>query len=206
MLKGYHTRKIGKRNPLRIIVIVCEGRKTEPMYFNRYRQRNSGLKIETLNSGDTDPKSLVEFALRQVNRYDLDLESGDQVWCVFDVDHNNEESLMEAKRIAGNQVNIALSNPCFELWYLLHFHYSDAPHSTGDVIRELKSHIQTYDKTKDCFDLLLTKRTSAIKNANLLKKKHIQKGIELISLKSNPSTQVCDLVDYILDVINKNKP
>lgn len=47
----------------------------------------------------------------------------DEVWCVIDVEAPKphprlEDALKEAKQ---GEVNVALANPCFELWLLLHF-------------------------------------------------------------------------------------
>jgi len=69
-------RKQGTRVPRKAYVIVCEGEKTERIYFNRYKSRYSNLKIETPNSKCTDPKNLAKFAsvestIQYCNIYDL---------------------------------------------------------------------------------------------------------------------------------------
>lgn len=205
MTNGYDKRKSGNRKPYRILVIVCEGQKTEPIYFNHYRERNSGLKIITPNSKVTDPEGLVRFALSQIPKHDVDPSNGDQVWCVFDADSNTEENFNKAIQLAGDKVNLCLSNPCFEIWYLLHFCYFDRRITTSDLQKKIEEHISQYEKTKDCFNLILSKRDAAIKNAKRLEEKHEAASIALLSLKSNPSTQVFKLVKYILEVIQQNK-
>lgn len=62
----YRKRKTGKRTPRKVFVVVCEGEKTERIYFKRYRTRYSNLSIETPNSKSTDPKNLTEFAKNQI--------------------------------------------------------------------------------------------------------------------------------------------
>lgn len=203
MSKGYHARKTGKRTAVSVLIIVCEGTKTEPLYFNRFRQRNSGLKIETLNSGNTDPLGLVQFALRVVKKYDLD-KGKDQVWCVFDVDKHSNEVLAKAKKLAAGKVHIALSNPSFELWYLLHYQYSDSAQSTSGLISSLETQLGRYDKAKEYFDQLSDKTHVAVRNSKRLNQKHISAGVDLFSRQSNPSTKVCDLVEYIQNFINTN--
>ncbi|MBW2988798.1 RloB family protein [Candidatus Woesearchaeota archaeon] len=115
MEKGYRDRKKGTRKEYRVFVIVCEGEKTERIYFNRYRKRGCGLIIKTPNTRATDPVGLVEFAKSQIGRFGLDLDNGDGIWCVFDADGNTNEQIGKAIRSAGNKVNIILSNPSFEV-------------------------------------------------------------------------------------------
>lgn len=206
MADGYSKRKSNTRTVYRTFVIVCEGQKTERIYFNRYRQRNSGLCIRTPNSKVTDPMGLVKFALSQIPKYGLDLSDGDMIWCVFDVDNNTNENIEKAKALAKNEnIELCLSNPCFELWYLLHFCYFSTYIATNDLQSKLKAHIANYDKTKDYFDILLSKRDAAIRHSKTLKQKHDAEGIDLLRFHSNPSTQVFQLVEYILKIIRQNK-
>ena len=91
------------------------------------------------------------------------------------------------------------------MWYLLHYCYYVQQITTADLQTKLKKHIPSYDKAKDYFDELLSKREDAIKQANKLNQKHINAGTELLSVKSNPSTQVFILVKEILRVIETNR-
>ena len=205
MVNGYSSRKRGNRKEYRTLVIVCEGKKTERNYFNRYRERKSGLLILTPNSSVTDPENLVDFALSQIKKYDINLNKGDEVWCVFDADRHTDKNIKKAKDLAGDKIKLCLSNPCFELWYLLHFYYFGNRVSTSEVQNKLANYIKNFDKAKDYFDLFLPKRDKAIQNAKKLNQKHKTARIELLSTQSNPSTQVFQLVEYILDTIQKNK-
>jgi hypothetical protein len=205
MKKSYRDRKIGTRKERTTFLIICEGKVTERTYLSGYRERNSGLLIITPNSTVTDPENLVLFALSQISKYDIDFDGGDQVWCVFDADNNNDENIRKAKKLAEEKVHICFSNPCFELWYLLHFRYHDQAISTSDLKAKLEELIKNYDKTKDYFDLLLSKRDEAIKRTNRLNQKLISAGIELLSKKSNPSTQVVNLVQEMMKIIKENK-
>ena len=187
------------------LVIVCEGEKTEKIYFQNYKERKSGLKIHFPKSKYTDPKGLVEDALRQIKKLDLDLESGDQIWCVFDVDNHKNPKIKNAEEKAGEKIKICLSNPSFEMWYLLHFKYSHAKILNGELKQELKNYLNGYAKNQDYFDKLLKHRPKAIKNAKKLEQVHKRDHIEILSRESNPSTQVFSLVEHILETIEKNK-
>lgn len=201
--KGYSRRRIGNRRPYQILVIVCEGQKTERNYFNNYRGQKNGLRIKTPNSRVTDPINLVKFAKGQLKG--LDIGEGDQVWCVFDTDHHTTQEIQQAKRLAGEDINICLSNPSFELWYLLHFLYYDSRISNHDLIHKLRDHIPGYSKNENYFSQLLEKRQDAINHAKRLNQLHERNHVELLSTNSNPSTQVFKLVEYILETIRRNQ-
>lgn len=117
--KGYQSRRVGGRSMRQRFLIVCEGEKTEPAYFESFR---APTVVVHAKSGSSDPLRLVMEAddLRQRARNDDD--HYDQVWCVFDrdevaVDRFNR-ALGEAERL---NICVAYSNQAFELWFLLHY-------------------------------------------------------------------------------------
>jgi hypothetical protein len=69
----------------------------------------------------------------------------DEVWCAFDVDEHPK--LLEAlKQASDNKVEVALSNPCFELWVVLH-HRDERKHvERGDLQSECKALYRRADK------------------------------------------------------------
>ena len=192
--------KQGTRTPRNVYVIVCEGTKTEPNYFKRFKTRYNNLSIETPDSGSTDPKSLVKFSREQIKteKITLDLKNGDAIWCMFDCDENTDEAISQACDIAKNDVKICFSNPSFEFWYLLHYELIVTRLERWDAIYKLKKYIPNYEKSKDVFDLLSDKRSEAIANSKLLNKNHKKNKMDLFSVESNPSTQVHTLVEDLL--------
>lgn len=130
----------------------------------------------------------------------MDLKNGDAIWCVFDCDENTNEDLSHACKIAGKDIKICMSNPNFELWFLLHFSLIVSKLTRSEVIEKLKEHISGYEKNKDYYDLLLGDRPTAIENAKKLIKKHETNGVKLINVESNPSTQVQNIVEEILRI------
>jgi len=204
----YSRRKINRRKPRRFVVIVCEGVKTEIQYFKGFNERNSGVKIEPLHGDCTDPKNIVSFAKEQIAKYDLDFEEGDGLWCAFDVDENKEEIITRAVKLANEKnIQIALSNPCIELWFLLHYEWINNHALTRDeAFYKLKEHIKDYDKNyPEIHSVLKDKLPTAIKNAKKLNKIHENEGIQLLSTKSVPSSQVFKLVEFIHKTIEKNR-
>jgi hypothetical protein len=125
-------RKPGRRAPFRdpkpVILIVCEGKRTEPEYLKGFVTacRNPRVRIEVV-AGRGDPKSLVEIAKRreqaakdEARRERDDNLAFDSVWCVFDMDDHPQ--IAAARQMAQRDgIQLAVSNPCFELWLLLHF-------------------------------------------------------------------------------------
>jgi hypothetical protein len=114
------------RQPRARFLVVCEGEVTEPSYFNAVRRAERGIiDLEIVPGGV--PKTVVERAVQLRNRAEQEAKRrGDEylrydyVWCVFDVDEH--PFVPEAKQQAhDNRIDLAVSNPCFELWFLLHF-------------------------------------------------------------------------------------
>ena len=150
-------RKPGRRSPFRepikIILIVCEGEKTEPQYFDGFSRACQNPRVEIqLASEHGVPKTLVECAKRhkkdreaQGNRERDENLAYDSVWCVFDVD--DHPHVADAKQMArDNDIHLAISNPCYELWLLLHFRESPGMQPRNKLQRTLKSHVPNYDK------------------------------------------------------------
>jgi hypothetical protein len=125
------------------ILIVCEGKNTEPSYFNQFRITSA--KVKSVGEG-YNTISLVNraLALSQQGNYD-------QVWCVFDKDDFNDNDFNSAIQIAiVNNFGVAYSNQSFEYWLILHFndHQGGGMHrdSYNDKINEhLKPFKVTYD-------------------------------------------------------------
>ena len=121
-------RRAPNRDPGRRILIVCEGEVTEREYFEGFRRWCKNPRVVIAFDGPAGvPLTLVGRAKQRRDEADLaasragdDFLRYDEVWCVFDVDeHPHVVSAREGALAAG--LRIAMSNPCFELWLLLHF-------------------------------------------------------------------------------------
>lgn len=122
-------RKVATRKPRKTLVVFCEGERTEPEYLNTLKRQPSvrdiaavDLRVETGQGGPV-PRTLVAMATAARSRaIDEDAEI-DEFWCVFDVEWpRNHPGLEEAvKEALANGIHLAISNPCFELWLILHF-------------------------------------------------------------------------------------
>lgn len=124
-------RKIPELEENPTILIYCEGKNTEPSYFNKFRL--SSLTIDTFGEG-RNTLSLVQRA-----KIISDNKSYDQVWCVFDADPkpDNPKQLENFNRaiLLANKLGfgLAYSNQAFEYWLILHFE----EHQGGTMDRSL---------------------------------------------------------------------
>jgi hypothetical protein len=181
------------------LLIVCEGDVTEVIYFDGVR-RDRGLpkSLVRIVGAGADPKSVVDLAVRLKNE-NLELNSNDQdqlfdaVWCVFDRDSHTTIPAAKQKA-AANQVDVAFSNPNFELFLLLHFEDCNKDLHRGVVARMLRQWLPRYRKAFDYAEVkdgyLDAKRRTEIINARSEIVKQIQ---------NPPFCSVCPLVDQILN-------
>ena len=111
----------------RLIVIASEGKDTERMYFKALAKEytNPRVHVHILErSVDEQNNSSPEYVLKQLNDYksQYELEADDELWLVIDKDRWTEAMLSHIATECPQEVamHMALSNPCFELWLLLH--------------------------------------------------------------------------------------
>lgn len=196
-------RPIGRRGPSREpklrILIVCEGKETEPGYLKAFQHavRNPRVHIEI--AGETgEPRTVVEIAIRlreeaaqeAIRQRDENLKL-DEVWGVFDVDEHPK--LDQARQLAAsNAIELAISNPCFEIWALLHFQDQRAHVERHKARAALQRHLPGYDKVLD-FAKMFPGYTLAVRRAHALDveaQRHRQLG-------RNPTTGVPRLTELI---------
>jgi hypothetical protein len=192
-------RNPAKREPKHRILVVCEGRVTEPEYLKalQHEFRNRLVHVEIEKQGGV-PLTVVNRAIEldvQANaeakqNRDDDLKY-DDVWCVFDVDeHPNLTEALELAKKSG--VKVALSNPCIELWALLHFQEQNEQIHRHEAQRVLKEHLPRYDKVLD-FSKMKAGYASAVERAQSLMKT----GEAMGEPNRNPSTAVYLLTELI---------
>ncbi|APW61953.1 RloB family protein [Paludisphaera borealis] len=187
-------RRPGRRNsfrdPMPVVLIVCEGEKTEPQYLEGYKRacRNPRVNIKTV-SKTVSPEGLVQLAVELRDRAGHD--AYDSVWCVFDVD--DHPSLPRAKDQArAGRIELAISNPCFELWLLLHFQEHPGMQDRRRVKAMLRKHVPHYDKAVD-YASYATGHPHADKRAERLE----QAAEKANEPGRNPSTGVYQLIRII---------
>jgi len=166
-------------------LIVCEGKKTEPKYFERFRVPGLVVRIEGIGMNTL---RLVDEAMKTRNDGEYD-----QVWCVFDKDDFPIDHFENAiKRAIDNGMHVAYSNQAFELWYVLHFEYLNSAIDRRAYMEKLSFHLGFEYKKNDpnIYEVLKCKIETAIRNAERLMQEYQppHPGID------DPSTTVYQLV------------
>ena len=195
-------RRASTRQPTACLVIFCEGKKTEPDYLRRFAEENGNKLVKlVIHPAAGEPGKLVESALEAHRHYEQLALAGDsyelyEVWAVFDRDIHDryEEALAIARR---NKLRVAMSNPCFELWGILHFSDHDGEYTHREVQKMLKKHMGSYDNKKEkVFDYVLMKDhyPAAVKRAKTLQRnRNAERNPE-----GNPSTRIYYLLERIV--------
>ena len=197
------TRRPGTATEAETIVIVCEGEKTEEIYFNGIRKeyRLATARINFIGLG-ADPLTVVKRAEELKSDYD-------HCWAVFDVEsagpHGQRHSSLEAAIARAERVGIrcAISHPCFELWLILHFRLHTGYLGNNDA-RSIASGLPfDFDDKGFNFGKVWPHRETAITNADRLDRQKRQDYPRLVD--RNPWTSVHELVKQLL-VITGDSP
>ena len=197
--KSKISRQKPTRQPNKVILIVCEGKKTEKNYFQRLKEYlNLTTTIYIVPSAHPDPKQIIKYTkqqkIRQYNEYD-------EIYCVFDKDSHTLEYVNEVLRMANkNNFKTIVSDPCFEFWILLHFakitpkfSANKSPCEELQKHKDFKKNLPHYSKDYDFKDIIANHLQTAIKNAN-----------EINNAKQTPYTEVVKLVENLQDLAKGN--
>jgi hypothetical protein len=145
-----------RANPVRdanLVVIASEDRYAVRQYFDFFQSTRIQFKVLETQDG----KSAPAHVLTRLNEYlaEFEIGEGDSFWIVCDCDHWVESSHIRnltqvLRECRQKSIQVALSNPCFDLWLLLHF--ADFPPDdtlTCDEVADLlRAAAGSYDKTK----------------------------------------------------------
>ncbi|MEY9847422.1 hypothetical protein ABH940_004514 [Streptacidiphilus sp. BW17] len=171
-----------------MLLLVCGAKVTERNYFNGLRDafRSSNVRIKVV----TEPKSPVQVVEKAAEIFEDERDSFDECWAVFDVD---EFDMTAAVALAGKRnVRLAISNPCFEFWLLLHFcNYSGSLADFRAVLGKLKKYCPRYDKSRIRFSDYVQGVLGAIDRARVID----EKSEELIP---NPSSGVWRIAEQMV--------
>lgn len=144
-------RRFGQRDA-RLVVVATEGARTEPAYFDALKlngviDRNR-VVLEVIPTGadnKSSPESVLARLKEAAERYEL--KDFDGKWIVLDVDRWGERKLSEVAQEATQMgANLAVSNPSFEVWLLLHVSES-CPARQRDIETELRKALPGWSKS-----------------------------------------------------------
>ena len=135
----------------RLFIVACEDTYAPKQYFDIFEIPRVQIHVVPTQHGLSSPQHVLERLLT------FDYAEYDQRWLLLDIDHRNVgphmknlvDTISEAQR---QGVNMAVCNPCFELWLLLH-HQDETPESNrftncSDVERTLRGALGSYNKRR----------------------------------------------------------
>lgn len=136
-----------------LIVIASEDTHAVRQYFDFFRSTRIQFKVLETNEGRSAPQHVLKRIDQYMKEYQIGEE--DRFWLVLDCDHwvkgghvKNLARVMQESRQKG--IEIALSNPSFELWLLLHFDEfpTDNKLTRAQTEKRIRHAVGSYDKTK----------------------------------------------------------
>lgn len=186
------------------IVVACEGKNTERRYLDDCKDAYgagmvrmrflpiTGVPMTVVQAAIEEREMLLEARRRSKDSFDVF-----RVWAVFDRDaHPN---VPEALALAAeNKIDVAFSNPCFEVWPLLHLIDYGAQDGRHAVQARLKIEMPSYDHENGAivdFTLIKDRFPTAYERARTLNATRVAEGVPL----GCPSTTVGELVKKIAD-------
>lgn len=187
------------------IVIACEGKNTEPEYLKKCISHYSaglvrlrvlpqrGEPIAIVEAAINEKKDLIQKARKSKDSFDYCF----RVWAIFDRDDHESynEAILLAKK---NKIDLAISNPCFELWPLLHLSNSANQDDRHQVQRRLNQIMPNYHHERGAyidFDLIKDHFDVAHSRADQINKNCLNSGDEY----GRPSTTFHKLVKKIIE-------
>jgi hypothetical protein len=201
-------RKRGVRPPYDRVLIVCEGKKTEPQYFEEIRKINRvpPVHVRVLHSDfGTEPRQIVDYA----EAIFAEKKEYERVYVVFDRDEHRtyHDALNRANQLNGKLKNDEKKNvaflpipsvPCFEFWLLLHFDDVQAYFHRNEIFAQLKRHLHNYEKGLDgVYAATQDRLPTASQRASKLRQRYSP------HTGTDPYTGVDELVEKLKSIVVK---
>lgn len=179
------------------VAVFTEGKITEPQYVKVLKDIYRGaVNIDVINRYvGSAPDVLVKKAIDYQRNVDRHNAQYDEIWCLFDRnEHLNIEVAMQNAR--KNNIKTAITNPCFELWLVLHQENQSRHVSKESIQKRSRSLGITEGKhlSETGKKLSREKYYDAKNRAQRLEKQHIGNGSKSWE---NPSSQVWKFVDRL---------
>jgi len=134
-------------NYRKLFVIATEGDKTEPQYFALFYSRTTTVTVKCLKSRDESSPPQVLKRMKDYIR-DKELKRTDEAWLVVDKDQWRDDQLIQLYgwSIQATNYGLAVSNPKFELWLLMHFEDATGAATPRQCFERLNRYLPGYDK------------------------------------------------------------
>lgn len=180
------------------MLITAEGKnKTEKTYFNSFREQHGKYSIKFVNTGlDTDPAGMLKSMETAWKKYELSIKNGDKAYIVLDMDGDADKTkLVKELQKKTKNVRFIISNPCIEVWFILHYCYTTHQfRDSKEPKREIAKYIPDYSESMDVAEILRPRLSDAKKHVEQLKEHYKSIGIKWGEVGCNPMTDVLDIL------------
>lgn len=207
------------QEPERVIIISCEGSNTEPEYFETIKEKLSEyisvlleIKIVPKEAGASEPKDVIcnldEYI---IEKYDYKSDY-DEMWVIWDREkvEDRKKAIIEMLPVCKEKnYNIAMTNPLFEFWLLLHivditeYDYNTLYENDWVSVAKNKRYIEKELLTK-LYDIGKYSKKKGEFNKNIVSRDNILKALEQEKLFENELEKIIDnLGSNVGELINK---
>lgn len=222
---GLKKRDSGTLKVKPLVIISCEGTKTEPNYLRTIINdliKNGKIargSIVIANHQHTDPLGVLNDLINYKEDYTL----FENRWIVIDRDevrsissnssgHPQANFLAALNKAEELNVEVAWSNPCFEIFVIEHYMYRDTAGDRKDVQEKAlellckdgkikaNSTVEELKAIDNLYNILLPKKAIGFKN--LKKLMIVQNGKS--PLDANPGSRFHELVEVLETYDNEN--
>ena len=172
-----------KRQMKRIALVICEG-DTEAEYVNLLRRwHKSPIKIISHIEGAKITQTLIDKRAA-----DLKISSSDKVdtFLMYDMD----VPAVTAK-LMKSKAELLLSNPCFEIWFLLHSKDQRTALGSDSAVKELKKSSHVWNNYK---------KGTLSETQKIFLNEHLRDAIDRAKCLrdfNNPSSRVYKLLEFL---------
>lgn len=178
------------------MAVLSDGH-TELNYLDEF-VKHHGLSgsIKVIQKPGVDAKTLLEFA-RDIKKSGYPrtraksnfTEKYNKVYVACDVETPYQSAtsrkIPAARDIArDNGIDLALSNPCVEVWFLLHWDNVGPMTDGTEAKNEMEKHVTNYGKDRVKYDVLMPNEATAIERSTRLLSTHGDDPM------ANPTTQM----------------
>lgn len=149
----------------KLIIIATEGEKTEKIYFTIFHSTKVKIIVIPSTGGRSAPAHIMQNMSDFTQKYEL--AGDDELWLVIDRDKWKPGAFSSiASSCRSKKINLAVSNPCFELWLSYHFD-EDLPDNISSCTLDshLKNIVGGYNKSKYDPSIFFPRIGIAVKNA-----------------------------------------
>lgn len=187
-----------KRKP--VMLITAEGRnKTEKQYFNSFQDQHGKYSIRFATGLETDPVGMLRTMGKAWKKNELSEKDGDKAYIVLDMDCKPEKiRLVKELQKKSKNIKFIVSNPCIEVWFILHFIYTTHQFKDSkEPKKELAKYIPEYEESMDISAILRPMLNDAENHLVQLKGYYETLGVAWGDVDCNPMTDIVEVLEEL---------